>query len=171
VSPVTRVDSSPGAAHFGRHGSPTGPRHRGSAETHNGYPTFPTPANFRRHSHHPGPDIVDWLDESGALYHHEGPYDATLLARNISLANSPVAAVKGSNEKALKATPREKVRDALERHRPLDGVAEVRSGATDLLGRRLEYEEGPNLMVEEGNYKRWSGVVCVESNLAFPRLN
>ncbi|KAH0539090.1 hypothetical protein FGG08_004328 [Glutinoglossum americanum] len=108
--------------------------------------------------HLPGPDTVDWLDESGALYHHEGPYDATLLARNTCLANSPVEAVKTSNEEALKATPREKITDALEKHRPLDGVAVVRSGARGLSGQRMEYEEGSDLMVEDGNYKRWPGV-------------
>jgi Pal1 cell morphology protein len=122
----------------------------------------------------PGPDTIDWLDRSGTLYHHEGPYDATLLARNISLANSPVAAVKESNEEALKATPKEKIKDALERHRPLDGVADVRSGTVDFLGRRLEYEEGPNLMIEGGKYKRWSGVVCIQhgtGDFAFPWLD
>jgi hypothetical protein len=109
--------------------------------------------------HLPGPDTIDWLDESGALYHHEGPYDATLSARNTCLASSPVEAVKASNEEALKATPGEKIRDALERHRPLDGVADVPSGARDFLGRRMEYEEGSDLMIEDGNYKRWPGVV------------
>ena len=107
------------------------------------------------------------------LYHHEGPYDATLLARNTSLANSPVAAVKRSNEEALKATPKEKIKDALERHRPLDGVADVRSGTADFLGRRLEYEEGPDLMVEEGLHK-WSGIVCIQQGVgdfAFPCLD
>ncbi|KAI9764993.1 MAG: hypothetical protein M1840_007915 [Geoglossum simile] len=113
----------------------------------------------------PGPDMVDWLDGTGMLYHHEGPYDATLLARNTSPANSPVAAVRRSNEEALKATPREKIKDALERHRPLDGVADVRSGASDFLGRRLEYEEGPDLMVEEGKYKRWPGVEYLPEDL------
>ncbi|KAH0562104.1 hypothetical protein GP486_003196 [Trichoglossum hirsutum] len=118
-----------------------------------------------REKHLPGPDTIDWLDESGALYHHEGPYDATLLARNTCLANSPVEAVKTSNEEALKATPREKIRDALEKHRPLDGVAIVRSGDRDFSGRRMEYEEGSDLMIEEGNYKRWSGVEYLPGDL------
>jgi hypothetical protein len=57
------------------------------------------------------------------MYHHEGPYDAALIARNSSWEMSPLAAVSDTTEEALKATPRENVIDAVERHRPLDGTA------------------------------------------------
>jgi hypothetical protein len=113
----------------------------------------------------PGADIIDSLDRSliGGLYHHEGPYDATLLARNTSFQNSPVAAVKDSNEEALKATPRERVQDSLEKHVPLHGTAAIPSGHRDLAGRLMEYEEGSDMMREPGmiggEYKRWPGMV------------
>ena len=112
-----------------------------------------------RKKHIVGPDSIDSLDTSGRTYHHDGPYDATLLARNMSLVYSPVEAVRRSNEEALKATPREKINDSVEKHRPLDGVAMVAPGRKDRDGRTYHYEEGSDLMIEEGNYKRWPGVV------------
>lgn len=82
-----------------------------------------------RKKNHVGPDAIDSLDNIGpGAYHHEGPYDATLLARNTSSAFSPVEAVRASNEEALKATPKEKIQDSIEKHRPLDGVAIVPPG-------------------------------------------
>lgn len=86
--------------------------------------------HLKKH-HIPGADTVDRLDPAigGKAYHHEGPYDAALLARNTSYRNSPVAALETSNQEALKATPRENVQDALERHKPLDGVAVVPPGS------------------------------------------
>ena len=114
-----------------------------------------------RKKHIPGTDTIDDLDNVGFAYHHEGPYDATLLSRNLSGPNSPIAAVQSTNAEALKATPRENIEDSLKKHRPLDGVALVPPGMTDLSGNRLEYEEGTDLMIENGgNYKRWPGVVC-----------
>ena len=96
----------------------------------------------------------------GGAYHHDGPYDATLLARNMSFTSSPVEAVAASNEEALKATPREKIVDSVQKHRPLDGVAIVPPGVTDREGRVYHYEEGTDMMIEDGgNYKRWPGVV------------
>lgn len=113
-----------------------------------------------RKQHIPGPDIIDSLDKTGTAYHHEGPYDAALLARNITPKISPLEAVKWTNEKALRATPKEKIRDSLERHRPLDGVALIPPGMRDLSGNKMEYEEGTDMMIENGgNYKRWPGVV------------
>lgn len=112
--------------------------------------------------HIPGPDTVDRLDEAapGGRYHHEGPYDAALLARNTSFNSSPIAAVRGTNAEALRATPKENVIDAIEKHRPLDGTAIIPPGGQDKLGRRYDYHEGENLMIElGGNYKRWPGVV------------
>jgi hypothetical protein len=118
-----------------------------------------------RKKHIPGTDTIDSLDKSvfGA-YHHEGPYDATLLARNTSYNSSPVAAVSGSNAEALKATPRENIKDSLDRHVPLSGTAVIPPGMAGLDGRVMEYEEGADLMREKdapgGAYKRWADVVC-----------
>ena len=115
-----------------------------------------------RKTHIVGPDSIDSLDTVGGKYHHDGPFDATLLARNVTFKNSPVEAVSSSTEETLKATPREKVVDSIEKHRPLDGVAEVPSGMTDRLGRKFNYEEGTDMMIENGgNYKRWPGVVSL----------
>lgn len=108
----------------------------------------------------PGPDSIDTLDTIGAQYHHEGPYDATLLARNTKYSNSPVEAVRTTNNEALKATPPEKIQDSLRRHKPLDGTATVPPGERDQMGRRYDYEEGTDMMIENGgNYKRWEGMV------------
>jgi len=111
--------------------------------------------------HLPGADQIDKLDATiGGAYHHEGPFDATLLARNNSFTHSPVAAVSSTNEEALKATPRENIKDAVEQHRPLEGTAYVPPGEPDRFGRTFEYQEGENMMIEHGgDYKRWPGVV------------
>ena len=83
-----------------------------------------------RKKHHVGADSIDSLDNVGPsnAYHHEGPYDATLLAKNIDPKRAPIAAVKDGNAEALKATPKELVEDSVRRHRPLDGVAVVPPG-------------------------------------------
>lgn len=113
-----------------------------------------------RKKHLPGPDTIDGLDTTiGGPYHHEGPFDATLLARNTSNTISPIQAVRDSNAEALKATPEERIKDSVERHRPLDDVAIVPPGVPDKSGRVYQYEEGTDLMIEEGNFKRWPGVV------------
>jgi len=112
-----------------------------------------------------GPDMIDRLDPAlgGHAYHHEGPYDAASFARNRDPKTAPVAALKTTNEEALKATPRENVRDALERHKPLDGTAIVPPGQPDQLGRTYNYEEGTDMMRESVNtepgYNRWPGKV------------
>ncbi|KAI9668967.1 MAG: hypothetical protein M1829_005195 [Trizodia sp. TS-e1964] len=114
----------------------------------------------------PGPDTIDNLDSPvGGPYHHGGPYDVTLLARNIEFMSSPVAAVKDSNNEALRATPKEYIIDAIEKHKPLDGVAVIPPGVPDRLGRTLNYEEGTDLMIEVGNYKRWPGVEYLPEDL------
>ena len=121
-------------------------------------------------SHHlhkhsmPGADTVDRLDPGigGIAYHHEGPYDATLLSRNRNPKHAPLAALEASNNEALKATPRENIRDAVERHQPLDGVAQVPPGVPDNYGRTYTYEEGADMMrepVSDAGYKRWAGQV------------
>ena len=117
-----------------------------------------------RKKHHVGTDSIDNLDNiAGGAYHHEGPYDATLLARNTATEIAPVEAVAASNIEALKATPREMVQDSIDRHYPLDGVAMVPPGMADQYGRTYQYHEGEDMMLEGnpegGAYKRWPGVV------------
>ena len=113
-----------------------------------------------------GPDIIDRLDPAigGRAYHHEGPYDAASLARNRDPKYAPVAALETTNSEAIRATPQENIRDALEKHKPLDGVAAVPPGQPDRLGRTYDYEEGTDMMREGFNggpgYKQWSGKVC-----------
>jgi hypothetical protein len=112
-----------------------------------------------------GADLIDSLDNTfvGGAYHHGGPYDATLLARNTDYSSSPVAAVEETNAEALKATPSEHIRDALNNHVPLQGTAVILPGERDLSGHKMRYEEGADLMREDGEggaYKRWPGVVC-----------
>lgn len=118
-----------------------------------------------RKQHHVGPDTIDSLDTVGGAYHHEGPYDATLLARNTAVDSSPVAAVCESNIEALKATPRERINDSLRAHRPLDGVALVPPGVFDRNGQVYDYEE-KNLIIE-GDYKRWPGIVRFTSGFPY----
>ncbi|KAF2202878.1 hypothetical protein GQ43DRAFT_439340 [Delitschia confertaspora ATCC 74209] len=105
-----------------------------------------------------GTDTIDRLD-TAATYHHDGPYDAANIARNTNVKYSPIAAVKDSNEEALRATPRENVLDAITRHRPLEGVAIVPPGVPDAFGRVYDYKEGADLQREAGgDYRRWPGV-------------
>lgn len=106
-----------------------------------------------------GPDVIDRLDAVGpARYHHEGPYDAANIARNKHVKYAPIDAVRESNEEALRATPRENIDDAINRHRPLEGVANIPPGMPDRFGRVLDYEEGADLQREPGgDYRRWPG--------------
>lgn len=116
-------------------------------------------AHHLRKKNFQGADVIDRLDKTSLSYHHEGPYDAANMSRNISWKHSPVAAVADSNEEALKATPRENIIDAVTRHRPLEGTATVPPGIPDRFGRVYEYEEGADLMREPGgDYRRWPGV-------------
>ncbi|KAH7060599.1 hypothetical protein B0J12DRAFT_649466 [Macrophomina phaseolina] len=109
--------------------------------------------------HLPGPDTIDRLDNINGRYHHEGPYDAALLARNTSFDSSPLAALRDSNNEAIKATPEETIRDAIERHRPIDNVAVIPPGMTDRFGRTYDYEEGDDMMIYNGgNFRRWPGI-------------
>jgi len=87
-----------------------------------------------RKKHIPGADTIDSLDISplGPAYHHEGPYDATLLSRNTNPKSSPVEAVRRSNAEALRATPRENIRDALDKHVPLQGTAIIPPGMSGM---------------------------------------
>lgn len=113
----------------------------------------------------PGADIIDSLDDSvvGGKYHHGGPYDATLMSRNTNYQTSPVAALENSNAEAIKATPKEYVRDSLTKHVPLQGTSVIPPGVTGWDGNVMDYQEGADLMRESdapgGAYKRWDGVV------------
>jgi hypothetical protein len=113
--------------------------------------------------HHIQPDTIDNLAILGpGAYHHSGPYDATLLARN-NTRDSPLAALKDSNEETLKATPHENIMDSVRGHRPLDGVAAYPPGSIDrLTGHKYEYEAGENMMIDGnpggGAYKRYPGI-------------
>lgn len=116
-------------------------------------------AHHLRKKNFQGADIIDRLDKTMPSYHHEGPYDAASLARNLSYNHSPVAAVQDSNEEALKATPRENILNSVHRHHPMDGTAMVPPGIPDRFGRTYDYQEGADLMHEPGaDYKRWPGV-------------
>ena len=111
----------------------------------------------------PGADMVDRLDIIGGRYHHEGPYDAALLARNTSHESSPLAAVSDSIKETLKATPSENINNSVKAHHPLDGTAVVPPGEADRYGRTFQYKEDGNMMVDNdpsgGGYRRWPGVV------------
>ena len=115
-----------------------------------------------RKKHQIGPDTIDTLDSASGPYHHEGPYDATMFARNTSYKSSPVAATSSTTRETLRATPKEKIMDSLEGHRPLDGVAAYQPGEVDRNGHVYDYEQGENMMTdnapEGGAYKRWPGV-------------
>lgn len=121
-------------------------------------------ADRSRHAtrkHHIQPDTIDALDDvAGAAYHHSGPYDATLFARNNS-STGPLGALVDSNAETLRATPHDKIVDSVRGHRPLDGVAAFAPGETDRDGNRYEYSES-NMMLDSdapgGAYKRWPGV-------------
>lgn len=108
------------------------------------------------------PDIIDHLDNVGfSSYHHEGPYDAVCPERNRVSKHSPLEAVKESNEEALKATPRDKIMDCLNSHRPLDGTAFFEPGTTDRNGQFYDYEEGSNMMDDYGHFMRLPGKVSI----------
>lgn len=113
----------------------------------------------------PRADLIDSLDRSkGAVYHHEGPHDATLISRNANIKNAPVEALRESNIEALRATPAENIRDALDKRIPLQGTATIPPGMAGLDGKTMNYEEGADLIREwdapGGAYKQWLGMVC-----------
>jgi hypothetical protein len=123
-------------------------------------------AHHLRKKNFQGADTIDRLDNIGFSYHHEGPYDAANLARNRDPMHSPVAAVKYTNEEALRATPRENIVDSLTKHRPLEGVAIVPPGMEDRFGRVYDYEEGADLMREPGgDYRRYPGLEYLPGDL------
>ncbi|KAJ5424739.1 Pal1 cell morphology [Penicillium cf. griseofulvum] len=120
----------------------------------------PRRTKYPRHSQLVQPDIIDRLDDvTNFSYHHEGPYDAVRPERNRYVQSSPLEAVKESNAEALRATPNHKIADALNSHRPLDGVAFYPPGTTDRNGQEYSYEEGSNMMNDfAGNFMRIPGM-------------
>ncbi|PYH92936.1 hypothetical protein BO71DRAFT_400100 [Aspergillus ellipticus CBS 707.79] len=145
VEPQPRKESPP-SRHRSRH-------HRRGSPSSTSQPT-----RFSRHSLLVNPDVIDRLDSASILqYHHEGPYDAVYPERNYNSKQSPVEALRNSTAEALKATPKDKISDCMDSHRPLDGVAFYPPGHTDLEGRTYEYEEGTNMMNDYGNFMRCPG--------------
>ncbi|EXF80329.1 hypothetical protein CFIO01_11612 [Colletotrichum fioriniae PJ7] len=118
--------------------------------------------HLRTRKYGPVTDTIDSLDSIGGVYHHGGPYDATLASRNRNKRYAPVEAVKESNMEALRATPREYIQDSLDKHVPLQGTGLIPAGGTDMSGNVMNYEEGADLMREPNNqggaYKRWDGI-------------
>ena len=116
-----------------------------------------------RKQQHIGVDQIDRLDSVGTSnYHHGSAYDAASLARNRNPRDSPIFALSSSNQEALRATPHDKIVDSLQRRRPLDGVAMTPPGVPGPDGQVLDYEEGTDMMIENGgNYKRWPGIVRI----------
>ncbi|KAK3329487.1 hypothetical protein B0H66DRAFT_27169 [Apodospora peruviana] len=118
-------------------------------------------------------DPIDALDHTGPApdltYHHSGPFDPTMQSRNVNKMYSPVEAVKETNMEALKATPEAYLKDSLDKHVPLQGIAVVPPGQRDLTGRRMEYHEGADLMRERdaagGAYKRWDHIPYRDDDL------
>ncbi len=113
----------------------------------------------------PVTDTIDSLDRCavGGLYHHGGPYDATLASRNTNKVYSPVEAVKESNHEALRATPSDYIQDSITKRVPLQGTAIVPPGKPDMKGHVMNYTEGSDVMRDAdapgGPYRRWDFVV------------
>ncbi|TKW59479.1 hypothetical protein CTA1_4213 [Colletotrichum tanaceti] len=118
--------------------------------------------HLRTRKNGPMTDTIDSLDSIGGVYHHGGPYDATLASRNRNKMYAPVEAVRESNMEALRATPREYIQDSLDKHVPLQGTGLIPAGCTDMSGNVMNYQEGADLMREPdakgGAYKRWDGI-------------
>ncbi|KAE8322800.1 hypothetical protein BDV39DRAFT_183385 [Aspergillus sergii] len=120
---------------------------------------------YSRDSQLVNPDVIDRLDSASFFqYHHEGPYDAVYPERNFDSKLSPIEAVKRTNEEALKATPEDKIKDSINSHRPLDGVAFYPPGTTDREGQTYNYEEGTNMMNDYGNFMRCPGLKFTEED-------
>ncbi|KAF8476982.1 hypothetical protein BDZ91DRAFT_708468 [Kalaharituber pfeilii] len=111
-------------------------------------------------------DTIDSLDGTffgGGYYHHEGPYDATLAARQIP-GHAPVDAVKYSNAQALAATPRANIMDSLLKHKPLQGVGLVPPGMVGPGGQIFDYEEY-DVQRKDGMLGRWPGVEYLDTDI------
>ncbi|ORY80395.1 hypothetical protein BCR37DRAFT_393758 [Protomyces lactucae-debilis] len=101
-------------------------------------------------------DDIDQLDVTGLLgYHHEGPFDATLAARQVP-GYAPLDAVQYGNNLAMRATGQSKMDEVMRGHIPLDGVASVAPGERDSTGELLDYED-ENVERGEGMDNQGSG--------------
>ncbi|KAG0137602.1 hypothetical protein HOY82DRAFT_377882 [Tuber indicum] len=122
----------------------------------------------RRASSIPGPDTIDRLDNGvfGLYYHHEGPYDSTLLARQNG-PRPPVEALRESNAAALAATPMANIIDSLEKHKPLQGTAMMAPGTELSNGEFIgDYEEYDMMRQGHGgNYRRYPGFNYLKEDL------
>lgn len=76
----------------------------------------------RKRGHIPN-DQIDALDNILGSYHHEGPFDATLQARQQYRA--PLDALKYTTQKAIAHTDPDSLRRSIATKTPLDGVAKV----------------------------------------------
>lgn len=140
------------------------PRRRRDPPSYYQQPSRRAPRHSRHQRASTSIDIIDRLDDAGVFqYHHEGPYDAACTDKNRHGRLSPVDALKESNAEALRATPHEKIRDCIDSHRPLDGVAFYPPGHTDDNGYSYDYEEGPNMVNDYGNFMRIPGAVSHSS--------
>ena len=158
----------PNALEHGSSGGQDGQAQRVSSHRR----TPSTRSNKFRDSDLVQPDVIDFLDNTGCMhYHHEGPYDAVRPERNRSHKTSPVAALRGTNAEALKATPHERIVDSLANGHPLDGTAYHPPGTTDISGHTFVYEEGQNMMNEYDNFGRLPGTVSIPSSLCLLELS
>ncbi|KAM7206735.1 protein pal1 [Rhypophila sp. PSN 637] len=147
--------------------------HRPLAMLERDYRAADRAPHLHNHEKRPPSDLIDLLDHTGPIpevpYHHDGPYDPTMKSRNVNKRYSPVEAVKGTNMEALKATPAEYLKDALDKHVPLQGTAVVPPGKLDMSGRKMSYQEGADLMREGdapgGAYKRWDHIPYRDEDL------
>ncbi|TGZ82232.1 hypothetical protein EX30DRAFT_340113 [Ascodesmis nigricans] len=117
----------------------------------------------RRRNLLPGADTIDRMGDvnpHGIALHHDGPFEATLAARNRIPRYAPVEALKESNEAAIRATPRANIIDSLEKHYPLQGTAVNPPG----VGGVGDYEEY-DIHRREGNYKRWDHIRYLDEDL------
>ena len=71
-----------------------------------------------------------------------------LLARNTSHKFLPIKPIRGANNKASKTIPRENIRDILDKHVLLLGIAIISLGIVALDGQTTDRKEGVDLMRE-----------------------
>lgn len=108
----------------------------------------------RKISRIPAPDPIDVLGSVlDTPYHHDGPFEATLLARQVP-GRAPVDALKWSNAQTIIATPAASWRDCFDSHYPLSGVAAYPPGKGGL----GEYEEY-DIQQRDGDLGRYKHMV------------
>jgi hypothetical protein len=87
-------------------------------------------------------DQIDRLDTStgSRSFHHGGPFDAALLARQVP-GKAPVDALQESITEALHAVPKTNIQDSLLFQRPLDGFGMIPPGMHAPNGQLMDYHE------------------------------